>query len=277
MVIKDILLMLDLVRDPSPAAGVAVDLAARLGAHLTGVALAVDPVVPGFVMAPIPVELIESAREEAKRTADAATARFEALAAREGLSREIRVAEALMGGVPDSVVAQARLTDLVVVGQDDPDKPEPMREPLIEAVLFQGAAPVLIVPYIAGPTLATNKVMIAWDGSPTAARAVRMALPVLRLAGSISVVMIGAAVELPGEPGADLAVWLARHGLKVDLETLPAPGTSIADAILNHASDRGFDLVVMGAYGHSRLREFLFGGATRDILERMTVPVLMAH
>lgn len=278
MAIKDILLLLDLGREAGPSAAVAVDLAARFQAHVTGVALAIDPIVPGFVAAPIPVELIEAARDEAIRTAQAAAAGFETLAERSGVSRETRIVEVLMGGAPDSLLANCRLTDLVVVGQQDSSAPEAMREELIEAALFEGTAPLLILPYITrGGSIPTGKVMIAWDGSRTAARAVHHALPFLAIAQSITVVMVGTALDQPGEPGADLATYLARHGFPVDVETIPAPATGVSDALLNHAADRGFDLLVMGGYGHSRVREFLFGGATRGILANMTVPVLMAH
>ena len=277
MAIKDILLLLDLAEEAGPAAAVAVDLAARLDAHVTGVALAIDPIVPGFVAAPIPVELIEAAREEAVKVAQGATRRFDDLAGRAGVSRETRIAEVLMGGAPDSLLANCRLTDLVVIGQEDSSKPEAMRTELIEAALFEGTAPVLVVPYITRGAVSTDKVMIAWDGSRTASRAVHAALPILAQAKSISVVMVGSAMDQPGEPGADLATYLARHGLAVEIDTIPAPATGVADALLNHAADRGFDMVVMGGYGHSRVREFLFGGATRDILAAMTVPVLMAH
>lgn len=275
--IKDILLLVDLAKDRSPAATVAVDLAARFDAHVTGLALAVDPIIPGFVAAPIPVELIEAAREEALKAARDGGARFEEHARMSSVSRETRIAEVLMGGAPESFVANCRLTDLVVIGQDDPDRPEPMRDALIESALFEGVAPVLIVPYIARTGLATKRVMIAWDGSRTAARAVRSALPILKTADKVTVVIVGSAMDQPGEPGADLATFLSRHALSVDIETIPAPSTGVADALLNHAADRGLDLVVMGGYGHSRVREFLFGGATRDILRTMTVPVLMTH
>lgn len=278
MAIKDILLLVDLGRSDSPAAKVAIDLAGRFDAHVTGLAMAVDPIVPGFVAAPIPVELIEAAREEALQAARGAGARFEEDARVAAVSREVRIGEVLMGGAPDSFVANCRLTDLVVVGQDDPDRPEALREALIEAALFEGVAPVLVVPYIARTGLGTRRVMIAWDGSRTAARAVRAALPILATADKVSVVMVGdAAANLPGEPGADLATFLSRHGLTVEIEVIPSPGTGVADALLNHAADHDHDLLVMGGYGHSRVREFLFGGATRDILGRMTVPVLMAH
>lgn len=276
MRIKDVTLLLDQARADAPATGLAIDLAAKLSAHLSGVALAVDPVVPGFVFAPMPVEVFESAREAAVGSARAAAERFEAEAARAGVSREGRFGEVLMGGLPEVFLQSARTTDVVVIGQADPDRPEPMREQLIETALFDGGALVLLVPYIATPAFSTKNVMIAWDGSATAARAIRLSLPILALAEKLTVVMVGAP-KTAGMPGADVATWLARHGLKVEVEQVPAAATGVADALLNHVSDRGFDLVVMGGYGHSRMREFILGGATRDMLRSMTVPVLMAH
>ena len=260
-----------------PGPTLAIDLARRLEAHVTGVALAVDPIVPGFVVAPLPVEVIEQARAQAVQVAGTATERFLALAGRAGVSAETRVAEILMGGAPEGFVVNCRATDLVVIGQDDPDRPEPMREAMIETALFEGTAPLLIVPYISRGTIAFDRVMIGWDGSRTAARAVQAALPLLALAQKISVVMVDRAGSNPGQPGAELATWLARHGLDVELTQVEAPDISVADALLDHAADKSFDLLVMGGYGHSRVREFLLGGATRGILATMTIPVLMAH
>lgn len=260
---------------PGPA--LAIDLAQRLEAHVTGVALAVDPIVPGFVVAPLPVEVIEQARTQALDVAKGATERFRASAEKAGVAAETRVSEVLMGGAPEGFVVNCRATDLVVIGQDDPDRPEPMREAMIETALFEGTAPLLVVPYISRGRLGFDRVMIGWDGSRTAARAVQAALPLLALAGKISVVMIEKAGSNPGQPGAELATWLARHGLDVELTQVEAPDISVADALLDHAADKSFDLLVMGGYGHSRVREFLLGGATRGILATMTIPVLMAH
>lgn len=287
MAIKDMMVLLDNgVRKPTeaggapalgPAGATALDLAKRLGAHVTAVALAVDPIVPGFVVAPLPVEVIEQARAQAILTAETAVEAFSAEAAKADLSQETRIAEILMGGVPEGFAAAARTTDLVVIGQDDPDRPEPMREVMIETALFEGAAPTLLIPYILRGPIAFDRVMIAWDGGRTAARAVHAALPILELAKKISVVMVDKAGSDPGQPGADLATWLARHGLDVEVEQIEAPDISVADALLDQAADRSFDLLVMGGYGHSRVREFLLGGATRGMLASMTLPVLMAH
>ncbi len=260
-----------------PAPALALDLAARLGAHVEAVALAVDPIVPGFVVAPLPIEVIEQARAQAIDAAKAATTRFGDAATARGVASEARVAEILMGGAPDGFVASCRTTDLVVIGQDDPDHPEPMRETMIESALFEGGAPVLLVPYVDKGPLALERVTIAWDGGRAAARAVHAALPFLARADKISVLMIGKASSMPGEPGADIATWLSRHGLDVVVETMEAPEISVADALLDHAADKSIDLLVMGGYGHSRVREFLLGGATRGILASMTIPVLMAH
>lgn len=260
-----------------PGPTLALDLARRFDTHVTGVALAVDPIVPGFVVAPLPVEVIEQARAQAMEVAKTATERFLAAAIRSGLAAETRVAEILMGGAPEGFVVNCRATDIVVIGQDDPDRPEPMREAMIETALFEGTAPLLVVPYISRGTIALDRVMIGWDASRTAARAVQAAMPILRLAKKISVVMIERAGSNPGQPGAEIATWLARHGLDVELTQVEAPDISIADALLDHAADRSFDLLVMGGYGHSRVREFLLGGATRGILATMTIPVLMAH
>lgn len=276
MAIKDILILLDIVK-VGPAMEFALDLAAKTGARATGVALAIDPLVPGFIAGPIPIQLIEAAREEGLKTASVAIEQFEKLAAGYAVLAESRVAEVLLGGISERFIAQSRVTDLIVVGQDDSVAPEPMRTDIIEAVLFEGCAPVLVVPTIAKPVFSPKTIMVAWDGSRPAARAVHAALPILALAERIEIMMVGAATDVPGEPGADLATWLARHDLKVNIEAIHNPGIDVSNALLNIASDRGVDLLVMGAYGHSRVREFLLGGATRDILATMTVPTLMLH
>ncbi|MGE9296146.1 MAG: universal stress protein [Puniceicoccales bacterium] len=275
MAIKDILTLVDLA-GKQHAARAALDLAARCDANATGLTIAFEPVVPGFVAAPMPADYIELARNQALKAAQDAGKTFNDMARMAGVKAEVRTAEMITGGSAEAVLAHCRLTDLVVVGQENPDEPEPMREMLIESILFESGVPVLVVPYIGG-TLPLKNVMVAWDGSPTASRAVHAAMPMLQMADKVTVMIVENGRRAHGEPGTDIATYLARHGLDVTIDVVPRPSGGVADAILNYVSDRSIDLVAMGGYGHSRMREFLFGGATREILGSMTVPVLMAH
>lgn len=276
MALKDITTLVE-ARGEQHAMKVAVELASKTGAHVTGLALAYNPVMPGYLIAPMPADYLEEARVQSENDAKAALQKFEDLAAREGISREGRVVQMSGGGAADPFTAQTRLSDLTVIGQYDNERGDAIGEVLIEAALFDSGVPVLVVPYVGTPKFSTDNVMIAWDGSRTAIRAVHAALPILELAGKITVVMVENGRKGKGEPGADIATYLARHGFKVNVETIASPETSVADALLNYISDNGVDLVVMGGYGHSRMREFVLGGATYGMLRSMTVPVVMAH
>ncbi len=276
MALKDILAIMDSSGKQS-AARCAVDLAVRCQAHVTGLAISFEPVIPAFAAAPLPADFIEDTRAETLATARQALDDFNKLASLSGIHHEGRVAEMLAGGPMEPVLRHCRLTDLVVIGQENPDELEPLRELIIETTLFESGVPMLLVPYIGTAKLTLNHALVAWDGSPTATRAVHSALPVLRLADKITVLMVNSHGKHPGEPGADIATYMARHGMKVTIDTVHNPQTGVADSLLNYVADHNVDLVVMGGYGHSRMREYLFGGPTRDVLASMTVPVLMAH
>jgi nucleotide-binding universal stress UspA family protein len=136
---------------------------------------------------------------------------------------------------------------------------------------------VLVVPFIQKQGAKLERVVVCWDGSRNAARAIADAMPLLHRAKAVDVLIVASeAGKSTDVPGADIGQHLARHGLKVDVKRITAD-IAVADAILSHAADSGADLLVMGGYGHSRLREFILGGATRHILQTMTVPVLMSH
>ena len=276
MALKDIITLIDL-KEPRHATKVALELAQKTDAHVTGLGLAFDPVIPGFISAPMPSDFLDVAREQSMDAAKDAVSSFEEASRRNGTKCEGRIAKIVSGGTADPFLAQIRMSDLVVLGQDDGKATEPMREMLIEAALFDSGVPVLLVPYIGSPAFKTDHVMIAWDGSRTAISAVHAALPMLQLAQKVSVVIVDKGQKKVGEPGADLATYLSRHGLNVNVETIAKPQTTVADALLNFISDNGVDLVVMGGYGHSRMREFVLGGVTLSMLKSMTVPVLMAH
>jgi nucleotide-binding universal stress UspA family protein len=137
---------------------------------------------------------------------------------------------------------------------------------------------VLVVPYIQKGPARIGRVTVCWNGSANAARAVHDALPLLKLAKDITVLSVtGESASDEAMRDAEIANHLARHNLQVDVKVLAAVGISPADAVLSHVADSGTDLIVMGAYGHSRLREFVLGGMTRDILRSMTVPTLFSH
>jgi nucleotide-binding universal stress UspA family protein len=137
---------------------------------------------------------------------------------------------------------------------------------------------VLIVPYIQKAPFTMERAMVAWDGGRNAAGAVADAMPLLRKAKNVDVVIVAEDKGKSDEfPGADIAQHLARHGVTVDVRCIVAGHNDVASTLLSHAADASVDLIVMGAYGHSRLREFILGGVTRGILSAMTVPALMSH
>jgi len=274
MDIKDISVVVDLAGERRAAAA-AIDLSRRLGAHLTGLTLAYDPVVPGYAVTPVPVDFMISARNQAITDAKDADADFIAKATAAGISSESRVVEVMSGGGLDDVVHEVRLSDLVVIGEDNPDQPEPVRDALIEAVLYHAGSPLLIVPRTGPATIDGRHVVIAWDGSITASRAVRAALPILQAAETVDVVIVDDGKELP--TGKRVSAYLQRHGVAVTVRTLPNPHKDVARAVRDHASESGAGLIVMGAYGHSRLLEWILGGATRGMLRGLAIPVILTH
>jgi nucleotide-binding universal stress UspA family protein len=275
--ISDMVVVVDLGGERRPAV-IAADIARRMGAHLTGVTLSFDPAIPIYsVAAPIPTDFIVSAREQAEEETKAALAAFEAIGQKAGIAVESRTVESSSGDGFLDIVRHCRLTDITVVGQQDPDHPEPMREALIEAILFQAASPTLIIPYAGVTEFKSDKAVIAWDGGTTAARAVRAALPLLSTTKEVVVAMVEEHRKEPGEAGADIGAFLARHGLNVSIRKLPNVSNAPDQALLNFASEASADWMVMGAFGHTRLREFLLGGVTRGILASATLPVLMVH
>ena len=173
-----------------------------------------------------------------------------------------------------------RYADLVVLGQADPDEPPYVGHRPPEQVVLSSGRPALIVPHRWPLDTLAERVLIAWDASREAARAVSDALPVLAQATSVVVVSVNPKSTPLGHgelPGADIALHLARHKFEVEVRSVETDPMDAGEALLSFAAERGCDLLVMGAYAHSRTRELVLGGATRTILEEMTLPVLMAH
>lgn len=271
--IKDILVNLDTKR--SAAGEYAVSLAKLLGSELSATVCAFIPVYPTTTpMELIGADFVGAARATNKQAADAAMARFRQIAEKSGVETSIRVLEATVADASNALTEISRRFDLTVLSQAEPKEWD--SEQLVETVLFGSGRPVLIVPYIQNVSPSFRSVTVCWDGSRAAARAVGDAMPFLQLAKSVSLIT-AAKAEAIGEGDPQMVRHLARHGVKAEHRHLIAGRGDEVNAILNHASDRGTDLIVMGGYGHARIREFVLGGVTRGMLGSMTVPVLMSH
>ena len=275
--IKDIVVGLSVGGPRDVAADYALSLCPAFEAHVTGIAFAFEPVVPGTVFGGMPYELIEASRTEGRKAAETAVARFEHAARNAGQAFESRMLDTTVVAAAELFGCIARRHDVAVLKQAEPDR-DGTEELLIEAALFRSGRPLIVVPYIQKTGFATDRVLIAWDGSQTAARAIGDALPFLVRAKAVELVIVATdKAERDQITGAAVARHLARHDLKVEIKRIVAADIDVANTILSHAADSSADFLVMGGYGHSRMREFILGGATHGILQSMTLPVLMSH
>ncbi len=275
--IKDIVVNLSVGEKAGPADDYAVSVAATFDAHLAGIAFLYDPIVPVSGAGYIPAEVIDIQERENETATKAALDRFAASCARAGVAAEPLTLSTSFAGAGDQFGRIARRFDLSIVGQAEPEKIA-VEDIIAEAALFESGRPVIVVPYIQKAPLKLDRVMLCWDGSRAAARAIADAMPLLERAGRVEVVIVANERGKQDEiEGADMGTHLARHGLDVEVKRTTLGGIDVADVILSHAADAGSDFIVMGGYGHSRLREFVLGGVTRSIFRSMTIPVLMSH
>ncbi len=276
--LKDVVVNLS-GRAPQNFAGdYAGSVAAVFGAHVTGISFLYEPVIPDGAMGGVPIDLIELQREENSKIAQEAVSRFEAATKQAGVSAQTRILDATFGGGATLFAQIARRFDVAVVGQAQREQGA-ADQLIIEGALFESGRPVIVVPYIQKRGLTLERVFVCWDGGRTAARAIGDAMPLLERAKAVDIVTV--AEERKGDhdeaTGAKLSEHLARHGVKANVKRMSKGDIAIEDVILSYAADSGADFMVMGGYGHSRLREFILGGVTRGILASMTVPVLMSH
>ena len=180
--------------------------------------------------------------------------------------------------IDGGIVLRARYSDLVVIGQYNPEEISPaVMNDFPEYLVLHSGRPVLVIPYAGEFSTFGRRPMVAWDGSHSATRAITDAIPLLQMAELVQLVILNPPDHDHGEqPGADIATYLARHGVKLEV-SIHLTKIDIGNALLSLSADLNADLIVMGGYGHSRFREMIMGGATRTILECMTVPVLMSH
>lgn len=275
---KTILVHCDASPKLSQRLDVAVELAQRHGAHLVGAYIQEPFDVPSFADGTMPMDFLYASYEtSAKADHDAAATAFDKATKGTHLPTEWRVTK---GYVENELAIQARYADLLVLGQADPDAEWPTPQDLPSSVALATGRPTLVVPHIGIRSRPGNTVMLCWNASRESARAASDALPLLAAAEKVIVLLVDAKSSTHGhgaEPGADVATWLARHGIKVAVQRDVAADADVGGVILSRAADHGVDLIVMGMYGHSRMREMVLGGASRTLLASMTVPVFIAH
>ncbi|MBK8907946.1 MAG: universal stress protein [Rhodospirillales bacterium] len=278
MALKDLLVQVDSSRRAAARLEAAIGLAVRHNANLVGVYVLTYPSIPGFIQAEFGEDVLRRLAEDARSAAAAAEADFNDRVARAGVSGEWRLVE---GPVPETLALHARYCDLAVVGQRDPEGDETAAaSQMPDRVILSLGRPVLVIPNVGDYPVVGERVMVAWDASRLATRAVHDALPLLELSRHVSVIAINPHGGTEGHgmiPSADICLHLARHGINVEAQHLYADDVDVGDMLLSRAADQAIDLLVMGAYGHARWRELVLGGATRHILNHMTMPVLMSH
>jgi nucleotide-binding universal stress UspA family protein len=278
IMIKDVLVNLSVNGKPDPAMGYAISVATTFSAHLSAVVYDYELMVPGVVFdGGFAAGLIDAQRQESEQAAIHAGSRFEERSRLAGLAADIRKVAVTVGEAAEHLQGAARVFDLSIIGQPEPDEGSAF-DLLVEAALFGSGRPIIVVPYIHKGGLTLDRVTVCWDGGRAAARAIADAAPFLKKSKVVELLMVETEQSKSNEmPGADMAQHLARHGLQVELNRITSPDIDVADAILSHVTDNSSDLLVMGAYGHSRLREFVLGGVTRSVLKQMTLPALMSH
>jgi len=273
---KTILVHCDATRGTEGRLRIAVDIARQHGAHLIGLNVRQPFQAPMFTDASVAMDALYASHEETARSDEvASSATFQKVTSGAGGSSEWRT----MAGMTDECLIEAgRYADLVVLGQYDPEAVPATSSDLVERVAMATERPALIVPYIGATKMPGGNVMVCWNGSRESVRAVTAALPILKAALKVTLLMIDPQkTPQASQPGAEIAQWLSRHGVQAVLQHDSADGSDVGGVILSRAADRDIDLIVMGIYGHSRVREMVLGGASRTLLATMTVPLLVAH
>ena len=279
MAYKSILTILTETDDAAPVLDAAIAMAEAAEAHLDVLCIGIDRTQTGYYFAGATALMHEETLAQAQTEATRIETFTRNRLGRTELSWGVEALVAQSASVTTVVARQARFADLVIL-------PKPYGENLpadapvvVEAAMFQGHAPVVVLGGDATKTLDAKRIVVAWNDSPEAMAAVRRAMPLLVKADLVSVCIVAPERHSSGtaDPGAELSKMLSRHGANVEVALVPQTLPRVSEVIARHVDDANADLLVMGAYGHSRFREAILGGATRNMLEHAKVPVFMAH
>lgn len=279
MAFKSLLTVLTNLDDANPALNQIIALAGSQDAHADALCLGVDRTQTGYYYAGANALVLQESLTRANTEAAEILAHANDLLGKSGVRWSADDGVAQFADLGRHVAHRARFADLVVLPRPYGDNHGAEAEPIIEAAMFEGHAPVLVVPDDADPIAAPKNILVAWNQSVEAMRAIRRALPFLCAADLVRIVVIDPPSHGPerSDPGGMLAQMLARHGVTCEIDVLSNSMNRVSDALNRHAVDTSADMMVMGAYGHSRFREAILGGATRNMLEQAKIPVFMAH
>ena len=279
MAYKTLLTVLTSLDGVEAALAAATEIARREAAHLDVLCLGIDRTQAGYYYAGATVMLQQELIDRAKADAEAIESKARELLGREEISWGTDSAVAQIGGLGAIVALHARFSDLVVLPQPYGEGHGQEDEAVVEAALFDGEAPVLVLPAKGPGTDLGKRIVVAWNQSSESMEAIRRALPMLIAAETVNIVIVDPPQHGPerSDPGGRLSQMLARHGVKAEVSVLAKTMPLVSDVLKRHLRDMDADLLVMGAYGHSRFREAILGGATRNMLEGAEVPVFMAH
>ncbi|MFD1913333.1 universal stress protein [Halodurantibacterium flavum] len=278
MAYKTLLTVLTREADVAPTLSAAADVAQRMDAHLEVLCLGLDRTQVGFYYAGASAVVFQETLARAQEDAKALDKAARDWLGRQTLRWGVETAVTQVGALTDIVSLRARFSDLVIQPKPYGEDKALEDEAVVEAALFAGGAPVLVMP-AEMPAAFGKRILVAWNQSAEAMVAIRRALPLLKEADLVNVAIIDPPQHGPerSDPGGALCQMLARHGVRTEVSVLARTMPRISDVIIRHGRDIGADMVVMGAYGHSRLRQAILGGATRNMLENTDLPVFMAH
>lgn len=254
-----------------------IDLALQSGAHLSVIVLdlAVTPVLSDYPVDAGWLDKRVGDLEELHQLADRAKARLELA----GIPFDVERYYTERAFIAELVYRRALYADVVVIGESTRSYPA-LLSAVIDGAVFDARRAMVLVPGKSLPSTPVRKILFAWNSRPESAHAAREALDLMRHAQEVHLTMVDPDASYfanGGEPGADMATFLTRHGVNVVVDQMPSGGRPVEDILRNHAIEIGADLIVMGAYGHSRLRERVFGGVTQALLEETPVPLLIAR
>ncbi|MCG7520734.1 universal stress protein [Ruegeria sp. Ofav3-42] len=279
MAYKSLLTVVTDTEQSEPALSQMVALANAQDAHAEALCLGVDRSQTGYYYAGANALILQETLSRANTEAEEVLAQTQDRLGKSGVRWSAESGVAQIADIGRHVAHRARFSDLVILPQPYGEHCGAEAEPIIEAAMFEGHAPVLVTPDNAEPFARPGTILIGWNESVEAMRAIRRALPFLIQADLVRIVVIDPPRHGPdrSDPGGLLSQMLARHGVKCEIDVLSKTMTRVSDILNRHASDSEADMIVMGAYGHSRFREAILGGATRNMLEQASVPVFLAH